>query len=226
MKNRMPWVKLPSKWITSENSGLKNFTATDAAKNTAALMCLTVICHEADQETGIANVTFDTFEKVLSKSRTTIAAALNVLRDQNLVADGVNRSTYKLVSFDPKSDWAKLPHKSLYLKNDFMPFFSDCTLRKRTELDALKLFFLIAAFRDNSSNITMISYDKIETRTGITREHIRRAISLLINNGLANTELRANKQAYGVVQGYRLTGIASYIHAGTQGRRELAEIQL
>jgi hypothetical protein len=220
MKARLAWVKLPSQWITT-GSGLANFSSSKIAENAAALMCLAVLCHEADQQTGIARVTFDGFEKVTGKSRTTIAAALNVLRKQKLIEETKKQSFHQIKNFDPKAGWAKLPNKYLYQKSDYIQFFDDCNLRKRAELDAIKLYFLFAAFRDNASNFAMISYDKIEKLAGIPREHIKRANSLLAMNGLVHSESRANKYSQGIAQAYRLSGIDPYIHAGTQGRREM-----
>lgn len=219
MVARLPWVKLPSQWITRDR-GLANFKSSKVAENAAGLMCLTIVCHEADQQTGIARVTFDSFERVTGKSRTTIAAALNVLREQHLIEDTNKQSFYRLSNFDPKAGWAKLPNKYLYQKHDYIEFFSDCNLRKRAELDALKLLLLFAAFRDNASNVAMVSYDKIEELAGIPKKFIKRANSLLAVNGIVHSELRANKYSQGIAQAYRLSGIDPYVHSGTQGRRE------
>jgi hypothetical protein len=54
------WVRLPSEWI--ETRGLCQLSwrhGGAGSDNTAALMALTVIAHNADPETGISHVTYD-----------------------------------------------------------------------------------------------------------------------------------------------------------------------
>jgi hypothetical protein len=220
MKQRQKWVKSPSGWIINKN-GLLAFDHTAVADHAAALMCLAVIAHEADEATGVARVTYDQFEAAVTKSRSIISRGLSVLKERELIHLDCMRSLYALSAYDPMDGWAKFPCSSLY-KGDTISFFSDCTLRKRAELDALKLIFLISAFRDNVSNVASISYDKITERAGIPRDRIKPALGLLAVNGLAYPELMpSSKSEFGVSHGYRLTGIESHVHAGTLGRKLL-----
>ncbi len=211
------WVKCPSAWIVADN-GLRNFTPTELATNASALMCLTIIAHQSDRETGISKVTYDHFQITMGKSRAIVSRGLKTLLGANLIETTGARGTYRLVNYNPNEGWFKLPCKALYSAGK-ISFFDDCNLRQKAELDALKLMFLFAAFRDNDSNVAAISYDKITERAGIPRERIKRATSVLAANGIAYSEqMPSSKSEIGVAFGYRLRGIDSRRHQGTLGR--------
>src|SRR5262249_60548324 len=107
------------------------------------------------------------------------------------------RSTYGVANHNVRSGWCKFPAKGLYKEKREVAFDS-FRLRHRTELDALKIYFLIAALRDNTSNEAYVSYEKIEENTGGSRHHIPRALSLLSSNGLINTRnVASTRSAHG-----------------------------
>ncbi len=225
MKQRQKWVRLPSKWI-NEGEGLKALRYQgNLADNIMALMCLVVIAHEVEQETGQARITYDQFETALGKSRSLISRGLRVLQEMELIDRNGKRSEYQLCNFNPTEAsindsfrWAKLPCASLYRRTT-LTFFDNMSLRGRAELDALKLFFLFAALRDRTRNIAMISYDNIPDKTGVGREHIKRALSLLSVNGIVLVEhIPTEASYYGFAHGYRLIGIDSHTHAGNSIR--------
>jgi DNA-binding transcriptional ArsR family regulator len=217
MNKRDEWVKCPSKWIIDEN-GLRNFATDAIAANAIALMCLTIITHRSNSETGLAKITYDDFQSITGKSRSIVSRGLKVLVYQGLIASSSERSAYQLTNYDPKNGWCKLPCKALY-QAEKIPFFYDFNLRQRAELDALKLMFLFAAFRDNDSNVAVISYEKIIERTGISRDRIKRATGVLAAGGVVYPEnMPSSKSEYGVALGYRIAGIDSRRHQGTLGR--------
>lgn len=224
-RERDKWIRLPSAWILEDNRLIDFHHKDGLADQIMALMCLTVIAHEAHQATGYVRVTYDQFEAALGKSRSLISRGLQVLHDKKLIASGQKRSEYQLPHFDmdaaltePEYRWCKIPCRSMY-NGSTLTFFSSLTLRSRTELDAMKLFLLFAALRDRKLNIAMISYEKIPDRTGIPKERIKKALSLLSVNGIVFVESMPSKQSfYGIAQGYRLAGIESYLHPGTIGR--------
>jgi hypothetical protein len=186
----------------------------------SALMCLTVIAHEADNENGLARVTYDGFQMATGKSRQTIARGLNILFEFELITFE-ERSRYSLADYDPDGGWAKFPSRHLY-QRDTIGFFDDCSLRQRAELDALKLMFLFAAFRSQHTNVASLSYDTIFEYADIKRDRIKRATALLAAHGIAYPEVTVSEKSdFGVAYGYRLAGIDRYRHAGTTGRRAL-----
>lgn len=223
MSVQQAWVKCPTKWIVEDNGLLKlKAIKGSTSANIAALMCLTIILHHADQETGLARVTYDQFEQGTGKSRSTVSSGIQKLMRLKLIEKKEKQSYYQIVNFNPSKGWGKFPLKSMYNGNTVL-FFDECNLRLRAELDALKILFLIVAYRDQNYNLAFIGYDKIVEKTGIRREYIKRAIALLATHGLAYPEVQASSvNEYGVSHGYRIRGIDPHIHGGTRSRRDMS----
>ena len=221
--DRRSWCKCPTDWIMHSNQLTKfKWGRSGGSAHTSALMCLTAIVHNADQETGIARVNYDLFELITGRSRTSIANGLSVLREFELIETADTQSEHALSMFDPTSGWGKFPWKALY-RRDSISSFGEFSLRNRTELNALKLLYLFIAFRDNNSNVASIGYEKITERTGIERRHIRSALSFLSVNGLVYVEKVAKEDDEGYsTNTYRVCGIDPYIHGGTRGREDIA----
>jgi hypothetical protein len=140
------WVKLPTGWI--EAGGLTSFRwrQGEGSANVAGLMLLAVIAHHADDERGIAQVTYDRLQAATDLSRAKISNGLSALVDRGLIERLGVQSTYRIADFDPARGWGKLPARGLYRK-DAIPAFHEFRLRRRTELDALKLYYGIVARR-------------------------------------------------------------------------------
>lgn len=219
MTKRRDWVRLPTNWVREE--GLVDFRAAPGslANEIAALMNLIAIAHLADGQTGIARATYDDLTRMTGCSREKVARALDILHDRELVDFSLGRSQCRLENYDPEAGgWAKLPCKRLYCDDTIAPF-PEFYLRKRAELDALKLYLLFIAFRDNWTNQAMIGFDKISEYTGIHRQHIKTGTSLLVSHGLIHIEHMASEERLeGVKNCYRLVGIDPYNHQGTRGR--------
>ncbi len=216
------WVKLPTAWINE--GGLKSlrWARGKGGNNIAALMVLTVIAHHADAVTGNASVTYYTFEKATGLSRAKISGGLSILENLNIIERTVEkrRSRYNIIGM-AKSGWGMFPAINLYT-NERINFMQDFNLRKATELNALKLWFLFIARRGNDTNAANISYDKIEEYTGISRDKIRSGISLLVTHGLVHVDhIPTEKSKFGVSNAYRITHINSYKHFGTSAREAL-----
>ncbi len=213
------WVRLPVGWI--EQNGLTKLTwGADGlgSDNAAALMVLMAIAHHADTDTGIASITYDRLEAATGLSRSKVSNGLDVLAKLGvIVRSPTGRSTYLLVDYD-EMPWGRMPAKRMY-KGAEIVAFREFKLRAQVELNALKLYYLITARRDWSTNIASISWDKIVEYTGIRRERLKSAISFLVANEMIQTEqFRTNKSPTGVFTGYRLVGIDPYRHLGTTGR--------
>lgn len=219
---RLPWIRCPTDWVLhTETLPLFKWGEGGGAAHISALMCLTVIVHESDQTTGIARVNYDKFVTATERSRSSVASGLAVLKEMELIESGSTQSEYVQTTFDPKAGWGKFPWKPLY-RDDTIRWFSQCHLRSRTELDALKLLYLFVALRDDQSNLATVSYDRITERTKISRQYITRALALLAVNGLVFVQqVRSAENEYAVANTYRLCGVDSHNHRGTRGRAEL-----
>ncbi|MCP3473817.1 helix-turn-helix domain-containing protein [Bradyrhizobium sp. CCGUVB1N3] len=219
MKKR-EWVRLPSKWI--EDGGLKQLQWTNSeasgSNNIAALMVLAPIAHHADDE-GMAICTYDRLALATGLSRAKVSAGLTVLEKLQVIDRAPSgRSTFQLLNYNEAGGWSKLPARGLYGAGRIIGF-EHFHLRTMNELHALKLYYLFARRRSNSTNMAHISYDKIEAYTGIARPRIRKGISFLASVGMVHVEhvpSRANER--GTANAYRLPFIDPYVHLGTRGR--------
>jgi hypothetical protein len=215
------WVRLPSSWI--DKRGLSRFSwryGGAGSDNTAALMVLTVIAHNADAETGVAQATYDRICNDTGLSRAKVSNGLDVLQRIKVITTRPQdaRSTYALTGYDPAIGWAKFPVKSMYSQGRIIAF-DEFRLRKVVELDALKLFFLFVARRGRDTNLANIGYEKIEDYTNIRRVRIKSAISFLASLSLVYVEhVPSQSNSHGVSNCYRIVGIEPYRHMGTRGR--------
>ncbi len=182
-------------------------------------MVLAAIAHHADDQIGIARITYHELEVITSLSRAKIAGGLDTLENLKIIHRKAHgKSTYALCNYDPSGGWGKLPAKGLYSAGRISAF-GEFHLRRRTELDALKFYFLFVARRDRHTNLVHLSYDKIEEYSGIDRNRIKSGVSLLAANGLVYVEhLPSNLSEFGVSNAYRLPHIDPYNHMGTRGR--------
>lgn len=213
------WKRLPSSWIN--DGGLLRFTWSSGGRSThlSALMCLAVIVHQADDD-GFAIITYDAFTEATGMGRTLIAKGLNCLKEFQIITRP-GKSDFQLTEYDEMQGWAKFPYRAMY-RNGEITLFSNLKRRLSVELDALKLLFLIAARRDQNTNSANITYDQITELSGLRREKINAAISLLAANLVISVEARpSSKSEYGVHNAYRLQGIDPYNHRGTTARRSV-----
>lgn len=219
---KLDWVRLPSNWV--QQRGLKAFKweARGAGANQiAALMVLTVVAHNADQETGEARLTYDDFCAHTELSRAKVARGIAIVEERQLIKrpEYQGQSTFQLVDFDRGAGWAKFPAKSMYSGKHRIAAFADFRLRKAVELDALKLFFLFAARRDNNTNRANISYPTIEEYTAVPVARIKSATSFLASHSLIYIDhVPSQANEHGVANAYRVAGIDPRRHMGTLGR--------
>jgi hypothetical protein len=214
----LQWTKLPVKWIF--DGGLRSFrwSAGEGGQQIAALLVLAVLGHHAVD--GHGKLTYDELGQKLGISRTMIAAGLSLLEDRGIIERGPQRSAYSLCDMGEGLPWAKLPAKGMY-GSGVVAGFQHFKLRQSAELNALKLYFLFAAMRNPESNSAQISFDKIVAHSGVRRDAISAAVSLLAASGLVRVESIRSESAR-TSQGeavnfhrYRLAHLDSYRHAGT-----------
>ncbi len=111
-----PWMRLPSGWIRNGTlTRLSWHYRGKGADNIAALMALTAIAHAADEENGVAHITYDRLCEVTGLSRAKLSKGLVVLKNTVVIKSGPldTRSTYTLADYNPTGGWAKFPVKSM-----------------------------------------------------------------------------------------------------------------
>jgi len=170
----------------------------------------------------ISRLTYEQTATITGLSRAKISGGLNILAARGIIhRNSEGRSIFKLDAYDPVKGWAKMPAKRLY-QSGYIHAFSDFRLRRPAELNALKLYFLFVAFRDNHSNMASISYDKIEEYTAIDRSRIKGGLSVLAANSLVYVEHIPKADGH-VYNAYRLPQLDAYVHMGTTNRGNGAE---
>lgn len=224
MSRIVEWVMMPSFWI--ENGQLQEFgwSRGQGADNLAALMVLTSVLHNTEKETGQSRLTYDQINEITNLSRSKISRGLNILVDLGIISRVEQKqSHYCLCKYDVSKGWAKFPARVFYIgKSKSIDMFKDFNLRKRTELESLKLYFLFASRRDRKTNLAHITYEQIEDASGIGRTHIKSAISLLVTHALIHVEhFIRDFNEYGVACSYRLANLEAHKHMATTHRSSL-----
>lgn len=215
------FVKMPSYWIRDQEiRQLRNFRWKDEARagNIAALMLYIVLVQhmnvEADRkfdQPGFVAMSYSEFNAITGLSRAMISKGLSVLEQMELINIDRSQKTsvYQVINSNRHKGWAQLPYKHLYQGGNVIKAFHDFHLRKRAELDALKIYLLLIAFRDNDLNHASISYEKITFYTGIPANYIRTAISFLVANVMIQVDQRKTDDLdnFKTTNYYRIVGI-------------------
>ncbi|MDP4535592.1 hypothetical protein Q3O60_05285 [Alkalimonas collagenimarina] len=226
------WVKMPSDWIKDgEGTKLRSLKWQGEEKSDyiAALMLYLIFVHHANDEittqfdeVGRCSITYDALLAITGLSKAKISGGIQVLKSLELilVLQNGNRNVYVVKNYGEFSGWAKLPAKRLYSRSmSELSVFQNFKLRSKVELNALKIYLLILALRNNHSNAASVSYEKISTYTGVARNDIRKALSFLVTQGLVHVDQHSTEiNEYSTSSRYRPCFIDAYKHQGTSGR--------
>jgi len=178
-----PWRAFPShhlpillelRWQTDEYGS-------KSAKTAALMIYIALIfvsaetVHESlrEQET-IA--TLDDLELLTGISRPKLIEGLDLLTMLGVVTvEGTPRKRLFKIEWIEKVRWYKVPCR-VHIDNGVIKPFADFSLRKRMELDALKLFLYLANVRSSLNSYAMANYDTIHDKAHVSRPQIRRAL--------------------------------------------------
>lgn len=236
------WVKMPTRWLREQHTDKllprMKWQGEEKSSYIACLMIFIVFSQHARRYTkadlddeanevalpyieGEVNLSYNDLQEITGLSRIKVAEGVALLVKYKLVSrmDAQylpgTRMRYQLNGVSDDLGWGKLPWRKLYTGGR-MVAFQDFKLRKRAELDALKIYLIIIAFRDTASNSTKISFDKISEYTGIHRSYIKAALSILILHNLIQVDKHLNDDSdvrnHNV---YRVRHVDPYRHAGT-----------
>lgn len=228
---------MPSYWLRDEQQPSlpeMKWVGTQKSDQIAALMIYVVLVHNASDkpsagnpEVGISRLTYTEIGEITGLSRAKISGGLKILLELQVISSiGLGRNNvYKIVNFEAHGGWAKLPAKGLYSK-DYRKIeaFHKLHLRSKNELNALKLYLTIVALRNNATNYAQVGYEKLAGYTGVHRNEIKSALSLLINLELIQVDSATSEtNQFATVNMYRLCHLEPYKHKGTTARK-LGEI--
>lgn len=215
--------KIPTSWMKDDKPEtlLRDFRWQGKEKSDyiASLMVYICIAQHIQGEKGRISITYSKLSELTSLSRAKVSAGISILRDKKIisVSDDNKTNSYELLWRENDKGWAKLPVKSMYDKDySFIMPFNDFHLRKKVELDALKLYLILVAFRDEKSNSTVMKYETISDYTGIVTNDIKSASSFLVSLNMINVD-KSTIEDYEMKRWrnvYRINGINRYRHAG------------
>lgn len=198
MKNR--WAKLPTWWIRElegisflnlsvAEPGLKFFTVKEIGVSIAVFKIYIALSMRADNYStgdtpGLTELSISELEDMTGMSRAMIVKAINRLENLKLVSIRRKKgqtNSYLLERYD-ETPWAKIPKRRF---NDVGSSngntLAEFPMRGKVNLNALKLYLFLAASVDSKTGVACRTYETIERNTGIRRNDIRGAISVLIN---------------------------------------------
>lgn len=227
------WKKMPSFWIRDKEAPpLKNFKwDSTGANQTAALILYIVLVHHANDEPsknfpglGFCSLSYSELGDIAGLSRAKISAGLNILYDMKLISkeDSKKQNIYKVTNYEQQRGWAKLPARGLYSKELKKVYaFHRFNLRSKVELYAMKIYLLLVAQRNNQKNYAEISYENINFYTGVHRNDIRSALSLLVGLGLIHIDNGVSDSNGFTTNLYRLCYLETHRHRGTLSSEQL-----
>jgi hypothetical protein len=194
----MAWAKFPTRWI--HDGVLKGFVwGQHKGDAIAALLLLIAMAIQRNRQNmrsqrvgeidgEIVIATYDDLLGLMPMSRAKVASGLALLMEMRVaVRDEQIASVYRLPGIGENGGWAKLPQSQL-MAQGHMAAFAGFTLRKQTELDALKLYLLMIAMRSNQTGFAHIGYPKMTEYSGVAANRIKRAKSHLISSELIHVE--------------------------------------
>lgn len=215
--------KIPTRWMKDDKPEtlLRDFKWQGKEKSDyiASLMIYICIAQHVQEERGKISMSYSDISGLTDLSRAKVSAGISILKDKRIISvSGDNKTnSYELLWRENDKGWAKLPVKSMYNKDySCIVPFKDFHLRKKVELDALKLYLILVAFRDEKTNSTVMKYETISDYTGITTNDIKSASSFLVSMNLINVD-KSNIEDYEIKRWrnvYRINGINRYRHAG------------
>lgn len=186
----------------------------------AALKVLIAILFRAENRTpseatatqGSASLSYDDLMAMTGLSRSMIRKGTLRLSDADIVTvahDGKGRKNRYFVVNYAAGAWGKLPYRRIAGPGSSheLQLLHDLSCKNVVHLNAMKLYLLLSAHRDKVSQYAMIGYPKIEETTGVWREGIRRAVSILIEYGLVRVEQEKTPGQHNTPNRYRLLGL-------------------
>lgn len=222
------WAKMPSRRIGGEKNLLQDLKwgGSNNGDVVAALLLYIVLVQHANAKPtyerpklGWTYLTYEEMCRIASLSKPKVAAGLAILEELGLIVrHRAGRRLFCEIKEYGVTPWAKLPARAIYdAQLRLIPAFRHFTLRAKHELHSLKLYFLIAARRDNSSNYAFLSYEKLEALSAIKGADIKRALLFLsFPCDLILIDRIASKKNPGqICNAYRLQGLEPRRHLGT-----------
>jgi DNA-binding transcriptional ArsR family regulator len=214
------WARLPNAWIYDD--GLIAFSAAARQRGAAgaALKVLFAIVMRAENRRatqagpnqGSALLSYEQLIELTDLSRGMVAKGVALLRKTAVVtidAAPGRTSRYRLIGYGPGDNYGRVPKSRLYRgpSANALKTLYDLSLRNEADVNAMKLYLFLCGSQDTASRMAMVNYDTISAKTGISRDKIRRALSVLYEHGLAHSVLVDQPNGRAPATGYRIVGL-------------------
>jgi len=175
------WGTFPTALVTE--GGLIAFSAgPNTGMHIAALKCYLAIAIYCDFHSKQAALSLAELEWLTNCSRPMVVKGTQFLAAQGLLK--IHRSgasnVYTLQGFAAKGHFSKVPWKLMHTQLRKLPD------RGATALSALKILFVLLAFRDDVTNRASISHIKIRNYGGMKTGDVRAGIDHLVNHYLVH----------------------------------------
>jgi hypothetical protein len=207
----------------------------------AALKIYIALVAMADDKKQVRNVgkyclrtTYEEIQLYLKLSRAMVRQGLRLLEATNALERlGFKPLVYRIKGLDEnrKDEWkghVKLPKGHLFGARRYSSanpiMLADYPSRGVTAMNGLVLYLLLLSVCQRDNNVALISYSRIDERTGIYGKRLRKALDVLINHDLISV-LRLNDEstyeAFGLqIAGSELVGTPNaYLIKGIRGRK-------
>jgi DNA-binding transcriptional ArsR family regulator len=158
---------------------------------TAAIMLLFALAIRSNlnqrefglRQNNLVSATYDELQELTLLSREMVAKGLSLLRELGAITSkrAGNRCEYELIGIETNGKWCKLPQDHLMEGRSVLRRLAGMreTIKRRTSLDAMKLYMLLLVYRGNKTNVVHIGYEAIRAYTGMRRPEIAIAVQLL-----------------------------------------------
>jgi hypothetical protein len=216
------WSRLPIEWI--RKGTLRKFRGgSSLGKSVAALKILMTVILKAENRSsasaganqGSASLSYDELCEFADLSRPMVAAGLEMLKSEGILfakREGKGgKGRYFLTDYKSADPWGKVPNRKLYREpsSTRIAALYDFSCRRQTDLNALKLYFLLCAFVDGKAQLATIGYPKISEYSGIPEAKIRQAISHLIESRLIYVHVGKRDDRTNAPNRYEILGLNS-----------------
>lgn len=186
------WAPMYSWWIQDEVIQSLNWRRNELGRpagKTAALMIYIAITMKASEEAGMrpVKITYSRLSEMTGVSRELVREGITILEKLEMVSvEKVGRNNiYTLINKRSKGGWCKIPVKPIMTEDGkVISPFKELRLRRKIELHAIKIFLYLASVRDNHTEFSLASYERIRKAIGISDKDISRALALLSIIGL------------------------------------------
>jgi predicted transcriptional regulator len=215
------WSRLPTKWINKHK--LHKFQAGKQLGVSVSGMkiLLAILLHaknnkliKIDHMQGCATLSYDQISTLVDISRAMINKGITLLVRCEIieltVGKGSEKNIYKLLDYGEHDQWAKISNTRLFRSPNQTKISTlyDFSQRRTNDLNALKLYLLLCATVDRKKGYAEIGYENITNKSGIPKNKIRRAISILLEHDLIKiTKVNASIRGQNAPNQYHILGI-------------------